>query len=816
MTQIIKQDIGEKLADSFFNYAMYVIIDRALPNIKDGLKPVQRRVLYSMNNLKLSSSGSFKKSARVVGDCLGTLHPHGDSSVYLAMVNMAQTFSTNYPLVNGHGNFGSVDGDSPAAMRYTEAKLSPYGEQMLKDLNKNTVDFQPNFDESFQEPTVLPTLFPNLLANGSTGIAVSMATSIPPHNAEDLYKAIKLMINNELEDKTTDIEDLIAIVKAPDFPTGAEILDLKEIHKGYRTGRGRVTIRSKYTIEEVGNREQIVITEIPYKVNKAKLVENIDNLRKTSLDEIREVRDESDKDGIRVVVELKKDVNTDWIVKRLLKHTQMQDSFSMNMVALADGRPITFTLKDALDYFLAHVAETIIRRTQYDLSRAEKRKHLVDGILVCLERIDEVISTIKASKTNADIITNLQDQYELSEDQAKSISDMRLRALSQASADDYQEELDTLNGNIEKWNSIISDEKILLGTMQAEIEEVSEIYKGERKSEIVDEDLSESDDRELVKDEMLVITLTKNGLIKSISEDEYQVKGRGTKGSRASKIKDDDSIEFMLMPNSRDDLLFFTNTGRCHVIEAYKIPITSKTTAGRYVNNYIDLESDEKIVNMLSRSVDTTGDLIFATRNGVGKRLELSNLSTRRSSTKVIGFRDSDELIAVRLLDKEQEVIVFTAKGQGIRFNPDAEGGKGIRAMGRSAVGVNVIRLAKDDHVVSMALVDDEETLFLITEKGLGKRVEFKDFPTTSRGAKGVRAIGINDRSGDLLSTIPVSEKDDLFIATKDGLMSRTLISGIRVMGRSATGVKVINLNDGDLVASVSKNTDDAEDGDDE
>ena len=806
MSEIIKQDIAERLADSFFNYAMYVIVDRALPDIRDGLKPVQRRILYSMHNLGLTHNKAFKKSARIVGDCLGQYHPHGDTSVYGAMVNMAQDFNMRYPLITGHGNFGSVDGDTPAAMRYTEAKMSVVGEQMLKDIHKDTVDFIPNFDESTNEPSVLPTFFPNLLANGTTGIAVSMATSIPPHNAEDLYKALQFIIKSELEEKPIEIDDLIEIVKAPDFPTGGEIIELKDIHKGYKTGKGKVTIRSKYVIEEVKDREQIVVTEIPFKVNKAKLVEDIDNMRKNSLDEIKEVRDESDKDGIRIVIELKKGANSNWIIRKLLKHTQLQDTFSMNMVALVNNKPVQFTLKEALEYFLAHVAEVIVRRTQFDLNKAEKRKHIVEGILLCLDQIDEVIATIKKSKTNADVIANLQNKFELSEEQAKSIVDMRLRALSQASAEEYQAELENLNDNIGKWTDILSDEKVLLRTMQSELAEVAELYKGERKTKIVKDYVEISNDRLLIKDENLVITLTSNGIIKSVNEAEFTTKSRGTKGSKSSAFKENDSIRFMLTLNARADILFFTNKGRCHVLEAFKIPVVKKSQSGKYINNYLNLEDDEVIVSMLERDVrEKNLDLLFVTKHGVGKRLELSDLSQTRSITKVINFREGDELVSVLLFGKNQEIMLLTANGQGIRFNPDAEGSKGMRPMGRSAIGVNAVNLVDDDYVVEAVAIEPDMNLFLITENGYGKRIGLDDFATISRGTKGVRAIGINERTGPLVGALMVQDDDELFIATEKGLVNRITLDDIRVMGRNASGVKVINLNDDDCVVSVSK-----------
>lgn len=810
MSEIIKQDIAEKLTDSFLNYAKYVIADRALPDIRDGLKPVQRRVLYSMNNLGLFHNKSFKKSARVVGDCLGLLHPHGDTSVYFAMVNMAQEFTSRYPLVNGHGNFGSIDGDSPAAMRYTEAKLTLLGETMLKDLNKNTVDFVPNFDESFQEPTVLPTLIPNLLANGSTGIAVGMASSIPPHNISSLYEAIEFIIDKELNEEEVKIEDLIAIVKAPDFPTGGEIIDINEIYKGYKTGRGKAIIRSKYHIEEEKNRQSIVITEIPYKVNKARLIEAIDNLRRTTLEDIKEVRDESAKD-IRIVIDLKKEANSNWIVKKLLKHTQMQDTFGMNMVALVGGKPKQFNLKEALEYFLAHVAEVIMRRTSFDLQKAQKRNHIIEGILLCLSEIDDVIVLIKSCKNNAEIISKLQESFSLSEEQAKSIADMKLRSLSQISANEYKEEYTLLSENIKGWEEILNDQRVLLETIKSEIKIMGESFKSERKTTIGESD-SDINDKELIKDEDLVVTLTTNGLIKSVSEAEYSAKGRGAKGTKSGNIKEDDSIKFMIAINSRDDLLFFTNQGRCHVLPAYKVPISNRAGTGKYINNYLNLDGEEKVVSMVTHSGKVDSDLLFMTKNGLGKRLELSNLSTVRSITKVISFRDDDELVTCILMEKGKEVLIITAGGQAVRFDPDADNGKGIRPMGRAAAGVMGIKLSENDYVVGMITVEEGKDLLLMTEFGYSKKVKFEEFSTLSRGTKGIRCYTLNEKTGVIISAISLSENDDIFIVTKSGLLSRISSSGIRVMGRPASGVKAINLKEDDTVVTVSRNVESEED----
>lgn len=804
MTEIIQASVDSEVKSRFINYASYVIGDRALPDIRDGLKPVQRRVLYSMHELGLTPNKAFKKSARTVGDVLGKYHPHGDTSVYDAMVNMAQDFKMRYPLVTGHGNFGSIDGDPAAAMRYTESKMSPFGSKMVENVEDTIVDFVPNFDESLTEPSVLPTFFPNLLCNGTTGIAVGMATNVPPHHAKSIYNALKYAINAELEGNEIDIEELIKIVVAPDFPTGAIITNLSDVHKGYRTGKGRVQMRSKYEIEENKKNVSIVITEVPYRVNKATLVAQIDNLRKEELkEEIREVRDESAREGIRVVVDLKKDANPDFVVKKLLKSTDMQSSFSMNMIALQNGRPVQFTLKDAIEAFLAHVAEIITRRTERDLVKARKRLHIVDGIISILDIIDEVIAVIKAQKTNAEVITALMENFSLSEEQAKAIADMRLRSLSQASIEAYLEEKEKLESDIARFTDILTNTEALLNTMYTEIEEVEKQFDDERRTEIIILENISSDDRELIKEEDLIITITANGLIKSVHADAYQAKGRGTKGTKSS-VKEDDSITHMFSVNSRDDLLFFTNTGRCHLLEVYKLPVQNKSQNGKYMANYLSLDKDECVVSVIPKWYDNnTDDILMATRLGTIKRLELSSLSTRMKQTKVISFKDNDELVAVQLMHDE-DIVLLTANGQGLRFNPDADG-KGVRPMGRTAVGVRGIKLRENDYVIAMTRVEEDKDLLLATAKGFGKRVAFSDFPVHNRGGQGVRAINLTDKTGLLRCAEIINDEDDLLIATTSGIMSRIHADTIRTMGRAAAGVKLIGLADDDEVISVSR-----------
>lgn len=804
MTEVIQASINDEIKSRFINYASYVIGDRALPDIRDGLKPVQRRVLFSMHELGLAPNKAFKKSARTVGDVLGKYHPHGDTSVYDAMVNLAQDFKTRYPLVSGHGNFGSLDGDPAAAMRYTESKMSIYGARMVDGIDDAVVDFVPNFDESLTEPSVLPSFFPNLLCNGTTGIAVGMATNIPPHHAGSIYGALKYAINAELEGNEIDIEELIKIVMAPDFPTGGIITNLSDVHKGYRTGRGRVQMRSKYEIESKKNSQSIVITEIPFRVNKASLVTQIDNLRKDELkEEIREVRDESARDDIRVVIDLKRDANVDFVIKRLLKSTDMQSSFSMNMIALQNGRPVQFNLQDAIEAFLGHIAEIITRRTERDLIKARRRLHIVDGIISILDIIDEVIAVIKAANSNQEVIAGLMTNFDLSEEQSRAIADMRLRSLSQASIAAYQEEKENLESDIARYTDILTDTSVLLTTMYTEIEEIESIFTDKRLSEIrILENIS-ADDRELIKEEDLIVTITENGLIKSVSADAYQVKGRGTKGTKSS-VKEDDSIRHMFSVNSRDDLLFFTNTGRCHLLEVYKLPVQNKTQNGKYMANYLNLDANEYVVSVIPKQFDKNeDDILMATRFGTIKRLELSSLSSRMKQTKVITFKDSDELVAVQLMHK-QDVILLTANGQGVRFDPDADG-KGVRPMGRTAAGVKGIKLRDDDYVIAMAIVEPENDLLLATNKGVGKRVSFDAFPIHNRGGQGVKAINLTDKTGLLRCAEMINDEDDLLIATTSGIMSRIHADTIRTMGRAAAGVKLIGLTDQDEVISVSR-----------
>lgn len=807
---VVIQDIAERTAISFLSYANDVIEDRAVPKVSDGLKPVHRRILYTMHGLGLRSNGPYKKSARTVGQVLGLYHPHGDISVYDAMVNMAQDFGMRYPLIDGHGNWGNLDGDSAAAMRYTEAKLSPIGELMLQDLEKNIVDMVPNYDESETEPLMLGTLFPALLCNGAMGIAVGMASSFAPHNATDVYKALDKILEDALAGEETSIETLVSIIKAPDFPTGATIIDLKGIEEGYRTGKGRVVIRSNFFVEEVKGYQQIVITEVPYKVCKATLHNQLDEMRKNSLPDIKEVRDESDKEGIRLVVELKKDANAQWVIKKLLKHTSMQSSFGMNHVALINGKPVeNLSLKEMLEHFLAHASEVVRRRTVFDLDKAQKRAHVINGIIACLDMIDEVIPVIRGSKPQSAVVPNLIASFQLSEEQAQAVSDMRLARLSNASVDSYMAELSNLTGDIAKWTAVLNDEAALLTAVRSNLKEVSALFKDERKT-VIEVVAGESDDeRDLIKEEALVVTYTNNGLIKSVSDSEYTAMGRRNKGTKSGKLNEEDSVRTMLAISSRDDILFFTNQGRCHVMPAYKIPISSRAASGKYINNYLNLESEEKIVSILSIAPNLTDtDLLFVTKNGIGKRLELSNLSRRMSVTRVVSFKDNDELVSCTLVEADKEVMVISAGGQGVRFKLDDEK-KGIRPMGRTAAGVRAMKLRQYDSVVDVLVLDGPETFLVMTGNGFAKRCAFKDCPSQSRGGQGVKVLGVSEKTGLIVSAMTVQDSDDLFIASKNGQLSRTSVSEIPTMGRPAAGVLTIGLKADDEVVSISKNTGD-------
>lgn len=819
---IIPGPISQVLPKKFLDYAMSVIVSRALPDVRDGLKPVHRRILYSMHEQGITHNKPFKKCARTVGDVLGKYHPHGDTSVYGAMVILAQDFSTRYPLIDGHGNFGSVDGDSAAAMRYTESRLERVSTVLLDGLNKNTVDFAPNYDGEELEPTVLPTLLPNLLANGSTGIAVGMATSIPPHNLRDLYRAIYYLIDMAKSEQEADLAEVIKLIKAPDFPTGGKIVGLKGIRKGYETGKGNIIIRSRIEVEENKKGTSIIITELPYKVNKARLIEEIDSLTKdaktdkgktlkdATFTEIRDVRDESDRTGIRVVIELKKDANPQLVINKLLKHTRAQISFSMNMLAIVNGKPEVMNVKTMLEHFLAHAASVVIRRTQFELEKVQKRLNIVDGVLKCFETdpddpsqelLDKIISIMRKADNPIEDIINLGFNAE----QTEYITQMRLTSLTKSSQEKLLKEKEDLLVVMEKCNAILNDNNVLLDVMKQDFIEVEDKYGDERMTEITydDSDINEID---LVEDETLIITYTTDDLIKSVEEGEYKSQKRGGKGTKATNTKEDEIVKFMLTTNSKDDILFFTTEGRCHVLKAYKISKSSRIARGKSINNYLNLNPGEKVINILTANLeDKEKFLLFITRQGIIKKLSLEQLSTRMTVTKVVGIREGDALRSVLLVSETDNVLIVTSLGQSLRIDLSAGGSKAIRAMGRAAAGVTGINVATGDEVVDMAIVKDTDLILTITENGLGKRTIASEWRVIGRGGKGIIAHSLSEKTGRIVAVVTASNEEELFIATEQGLITRIKTSSIRSCGRSSIGVKAINLNNNDKVASISK-----------
>ena len=755
-----------------------------------------------MHNLGLEPNKPYKKSARVVGDTLGLLHPHGDSSVYGAMVHIAQDFNMRYPLIDGHGNWGSLDGDPAAAMRYTECRMSPISHMMMENIDKETVDFCPNFDDTFTEPTVLPTMFPNLLANGCTGIAVGMGTNIPPHNVADLYRSMDLILQNEIKGVDTPIEDLIGIIKAPDFPTAGEIINGSAMQDIYRTGRGRVVVRCKYQLED----KQIIVTELPFRVNKANLIEKIAALRET-LPDIKKVADESDKEGIRIVIGLAKDANAEWIIRQLLKKTDLQSSFSVNMVALVNKKPQQFDLKTALEFFLAHTADVTRRQVSYDLKKATDREHLVVGFLVAIENIDKTIKIIRNSDTTENCVNALCQQLEVTMLQAKAILDMKLSSLRKLSVDELTKELAELRKKISFWTNILSSNTELLSHLRGELAAVVKKFPADRKTQLTDNKDADMDERDMVHDEQLVLSYTANGLVKLVPVSEYQTKGRRTKGVQAMPSRVEDAVRFILTLNAKDDLLFLTNIGRCYALPAFKVPVSSRTQIGKYLSNFIAMQPSEKIVGLVSRKAKQTGDLLLFTKNGMVKRISLDQLSSRLQYTQIMTFKDQDELVSVKCVSASFEPMMLTALGKGLRFDPSS-----VRATGRSSMGVQGMKLTEGDQIVDAVDAHGAKELLIVTDNGITKRISLEDFTVKGRRGQGVRTINntgkdgkLNPAVGAVLSGAVVkNETDELFIATQNGQMSRFALSEIRVMGRGAVGVATIKLAEGDKIVSIA------------
>lgn len=797
-------DLKKTMETSYIDYAMSVIASRALPDVRDGLKPVQRRILYSMIELNNGPDKPHRKCARIVGDTMGKYHPHGDSSIYGALVNMAQEWSTRYPLVDGHGNFGSVDGDGAAAMRYTEARLSKISMELTADINKDTVDFAPNFDETEKEPVVLPARFPNLLVNGTSGIAVGMATNIPPHNLREIINAVVKIIDNQIEDKEeTTIEEILQIVKGPDFPTGGMILGTRGIEEAYRTGRGKIRVRAITDIESMANgKSRIIVTELPYMVNKARLIEKIAELvRDKKIDGITDLSDQSSREGMRIVIELRRDVNANVLLNQLFKHTQLQDTFGVIMLALVNNEPKVMNILDMLNYYLQHQEEVVTRRTKYELNKAEERAHILEGLLIALDNIDEVIRIIRGSQTVQIAKTELMERFGLTEVQAQAIVDMRLRALTGLEREKLEAEYNALMEQISRLKAILADRKLLLGVIREEIIVIRDKYGDERRTSIgFDEfDISMED---LIPREDVVITMTKLGYIKRMSHDTFKAQNRGGKGIKGMQTIEEDYVEELFMTNTHHYIMFFTNTGRVYRMKGYEIPEAGRTSRGTAIVNLLQLLPGETISAVIA--IDEYREnsfLIMATKKGLIKKTPLDEYSNvRKKGLAAITLREDDELIEVKFTDSQQEIILATKYGQCIRFS---EGD--VRPTGRTSMGVRGINLADRDEVIGMQLVIQGHDLLIVSEKGMGKRTQISEFTSQNRGGKGVKCYKIMEKTGNVVGIKAVNEDDEIMIINKEGIIIRMKCEGISILGRITSGVKLINLAEGDSVASIAK-----------
>ncbi|MEE0959707.1 MAG: DNA gyrase subunit A [Lachnospiraceae bacterium] len=802
--KIQEVDLKKTMEISYIDYAMSVIASRALPDVRDGLKPVQRRILYAMIELNNGPDKPHRKCARIVGDTMGKYHPHGDSSIYGALVNMAQDWSTRYPLVDGHGNFGSVDGDGAAAMRYTEARLSKISMEMLADINKNTVDFIPNFDETEKEPVVLPSRYPNLLVNGTSGIAVGMATNIPPHNLREIVNAVVKIIDNHVEeDRDTDIDEILKIVKGPDFPTGATILGTTGINEAYRTGRGKIKVRAVTEIEAMQNgKSRIIVTELPYLVNKARLIEKIAELvKEKKIDGITELRDESDRQGMRICIELRRDVNANVILNQLYKHTQLQDTFGVIMLALVDNQPKVLNLSQMLNHYLDHQKDVVTRRTKYDLNKAEERAHILEGLIIALDNIDEVIKIIRNSENVSIAKARLIENYALSETQAQAIVDMRLRALTGLEREKLENEYKELEKKIEYFKSILEDEKKLLNVIKEEILLIAEKYGDDRRTSIgYDEyDITMED---LIPDEDTVIAMTNLGYIKRMTPDNFKSQNRGGKGIKGMHTIEDDYIEDLLMTTTHHSLMFFTNYGRVYKIKAYEIAEASRTARGTAIVNILQLMPQEKISAIIPiGETDDNNYLFMATKNGIVKKTSIKEYNNiRKSGIQAITLKDDDELIEVKLTDSKKDIFLVTKLGMCIRFNEED-----VRPTGRSAMGVIGMNLSPDDEVIGMQLDTQGDSLLIVSENGIGKRTLTEEFTVQRRGGKGVKCYKINDRSGNVIGAKAVDNTREIMLITTEGIIIRLMVKDISTLGRITSGVKLINLDDNVTVARVAK-----------
>jgi len=812
--KIIRINIEEQMKSAYIDYSMSVIVSRALPDVRDGLKPVHRRVLFGMSELGILSNKPYKKSARIVGEVLGKYHPHGDSSVYFTMVRMAQEWSLRYPLIDGQGNFGSVDGDSPAAMRYTEARLSRIAEETLADLDKNTVDFQPNFDESLKEPTVLPTRIPNLLINGTSGIAVGMATNMPPHNLSDTIDAIVAYIDN----KEIEIDELINIIKAPDFPTGGIIYGYSGVREAYETGRGRVVIRGKAHIENEGGREKIVVTEIPYMVNRAEMIQKTaDLINEKKLEGISNVNDESDREGMRVVYDLKKDAMPNVVLNNLYKYTPLQTSFSVNNIALVNGRPKTLNLKDLIRYFTDHRHDVVVRRTQYELDQAQKRAHILEGLIIASDNIDEVIAIIRSSSTPDQARERLMERFSLSEIQARAIVEMRLRQLTGLEQDKLRNEYQEILKLIEYYQQVLSDESLRMNIIKTELLELKEKF-GDARRTVIEQNAEDFNPEDFYADEDMIITISYMGYIKRTPLSEFKTQGRGGVGSKGGATRDEDFIEHMFVASMHSTLLLFTKNGKCYWLKVWQIPEGTRTSKGRAIQNILNIGNDDKVLAYIR--VKTLDDpefinnnyIILATKQGIIKKTTLEAYSRPRlNGVNAINIREGDELIEARRTSGNHEILMAVRSGKAIRFNEAI-----VRPIGRTAAGVRGITLGgESDEVIGMICVNDpNDDILVLSENGYGKRSSLADYRITNRGGKGVKTINITEKTGSLISIKNVGDDNDLMIITQNGLTIRVAVKTIRVMGRAAQGVKIINLKNGDRIASVAKVKHEAEEKD--
>ncbi|WP_100486570.1 DNA gyrase subunit A [Sporolactobacillus pectinivorans] len=804
-------DIGHEMRTSFLDYAMSVIVSRALPDVRDGLKPVHRRILYAMNELGITADKAYKKSARIVGEVIGKYHPHGDSAVYDTMVRMAQDFSYRYELVDGHGNFGSVDGDPAAAMRYTEARMSKISMEMVRDIRKDTIDFHPNYDDSEQEPVVLPSRFPNLLVNGASGIAVGMATNIPPHQLGEVIDAVLALSKNP----DISVDELMQFIPGPDFPTGGLILGREGIKRAYRTGRGSIIVRAKVEIEEQpSGKQSIIVTELPYQVNKAKLIERIAELVKDKkLDGITDLRDESDRRGMRMVVEVRRDANANVLLNNLYKHTGLQTSFGINILALVDDRPRILTLKECLHYYLVHQESVIRRRTSFELKKAEARAHILEGLRIALDHLDEVITLIRNSKTTDIARSGLMENFSLSEVQAQAILDMRLQRLTGLEREKIQQEFEDLIKRIAELKAILADEQKVLHIIRKELREIKEKYNDTRRTEItVGADLIEDED--LIEKEDIVITVSHNGYVKRMPVNTYKNQNRGGRGIQGMGTNEDDFVEHLFQTNTHHHVLFFTNKGRVFQLKGYEIPELGRTAKGIPIINLIQIEKGEYITAFFPvEAFDEKHFLVFLTKKGITKRSPLVDFSNiRKGGLFAISIRDEDELMAVRLTDGQRDLIVGTKKGMAICYDEND-----VRPMGRTAAGVKAISLDSDDEVVGMGIADDRNDVLIVTENGFGKRTSSSEYRRQTRGGKGLKTCNITEKNGNLIALRTVEEKEDLMIITANGVIIRMPVSGISRLGRNTMGVTLIRVDEGDSVATVARiQNNDEEDIDDQ